>query len=262
MPSESSKQGHTKRINPTIWTESEFYSILFSFIVRLRLSDIRSGSSFRARFPSADVGKRNLSCTRPFPNASFIRLIRPCLSDWDDICGTKRRLKCPKIFFLEYFFFFLKSGTIQQQNAHHSIQSKRLPCLQSTGVSSWSLLFSVDLFSAVYGSNWYGCRPYYLLAFSGRVLSSSESLLSQDKCRWSSSISMIHKWRNKSGTPKSNRKLHFSWLQVNISIFPGRYWEKYGEFRARVGNQVLLEVALQFYLIKIENKYIKKCHAG
>ena len=57
MPSESSKQGHTKRINPTIWTKSEFYSILLSFIVRLRLSDIRSGSSFRARFPSADVGK-------------------------------------------------------------------------------------------------------------------------------------------------------------------------------------------------------------
>ena len=114
------------------------------------------------------------------------------------------------------------------KNAHHSIQSKRLPCSQSTGVSSWSLLSSVDLFSAAYGSNWYGCRPYCLLEFCGSVLSSSKSLLSQDKCRWSSSLAMfqlIHKWCNKPGNPKSNRKLHLSWLQVKISIFHGQYWE-------------------------------------
>ena len=48
-------------------------------------------------------------------------------------------------------------------------------------------------------------------AFSGSVLSSSKSLLSQGKCRWSSSLAMfqlIHKWRNKPGNPKLNRKLH------------------------------------------------------
>ena len=88
------------------------------------------------------------------------------------------------------------------KNAHHSIQSKWLPCSQSTGVSSWSLLSSVDLFSAAYGSNWYGCRPYCLLASSGSVLSSSKSLLSQDKCRHGNRsllamFPVIHKWRNK-----------------------------------------------------------------
>ena len=58
MSSEASKQGHMKRINTTISTKSEFYSIFLSFIVRILLSDIRSGSSFRARFQSADVGKK------------------------------------------------------------------------------------------------------------------------------------------------------------------------------------------------------------
>ena len=57
MSSASLKQGPTKRINQTIWTKSEFYSIFLSFIVRILHSDIRSGSSFRAPFPSADVGK-------------------------------------------------------------------------------------------------------------------------------------------------------------------------------------------------------------
>ena len=145
-----------------------------------------------------------MSCTDPFPNAAFIRYIWPCLSDWDDICGTKWRLKCPKIFFLEW-----KKGENNNKNAHHSIQSERLPCSQSTGLSSWSLLSSVYLFSAVYRSNWYGCGPYCLLAFSGSILSSSESLLSQDKCRWSSSPAMfqvLHKWstsrkiRNRTGS--------------------------------------------------------------
>ena len=61
LSSESSKQGHTKRINPTISRKSEFYSIFLSFIVRILHSNIRSGSSFwvnRARFPSADVVKK------------------------------------------------------------------------------------------------------------------------------------------------------------------------------------------------------------
>ena len=62
----------------------------------------------------------------------------------------------------------------RKQNARHSIQS------QSTLVSSWSLLSSVDLFSAAYGLNCYGCRPYCLLASFGSVLSSPKSLLSID----------------------------------------------------------------------------------
>ena len=45
--SESSKQDHIKRINQTVSTKSEFYSIFLSFIVRILLSNIRSGSSFR-----------------------------------------------------------------------------------------------------------------------------------------------------------------------------------------------------------------------
>ena len=158
MSSESPKHGHTKHINPTIWIlKSEFYSIFLSCFARMLLSDIRSGSSFRVTVHVSQVlisAKNNLSCTRPFPNAAFIRYIWPCLSDWDDICGTKWRLKCPKIFFLEW-----KKGENNNKNAHHSIQSERLPCSQSTGLSSWSLLSSVYLFSAVYRSNWYGCGP-------------------------------------------------------------------------------------------------------
>ena len=100
--------------------------------------------------------------------------------------------------------------------AHHSIQSKRLPCSQSTGVSSWSLLSSVDLFSAAYGSNWYGCRPYFLLASSGRVLSSSKSLLSQDKCRHGNRsliavFQMTHKWRNKPDRTGSCSSVDYRW---------------------------------------------------
>ena len=142
MSSESSKQGHMKRINPTIWTKSEFYSVFLSFIVRILFSDIRSGSSFRACFPSADVG-----------------------------------------------------------------------------VSSWSPLSSVDLFSAVYCSNWYGCKPYCLLPYFGsffyllqsrcfRKISAGDRLRSQ----------MIHKWRNKPGNPKSNRKLHLLITGENLNI--------------------------------------------
>ena len=130
-------------------------------------------------------------------------------SDWNEISGTTWRLKCTRIFF-------------------------------------------PDPFSAVYSSNRYGCRPYCLLAFSDNVLFSSKSLLSQDKFRWSPSLAMfqlMHKRRYKPENLKSNRKLHFSWVQVKISIFHGRYRKNKGDFRARVWNSVLLEVALQFYLI-------------
>ena len=44
--SESSKQGHTKLINTTVSPKGEFCSIFLSFIVRILLSDIKSGSSF------------------------------------------------------------------------------------------------------------------------------------------------------------------------------------------------------------------------
>ena len=200
MSSESSKQGHMKRINPTIWTKSEFYSMFLSFIVRILLSDIRSGSSFRARFPSADVGNFFLSCTRSFPDAAFIRYIWPCLSDWDGICGTKWRLKCPNRFFPEWKKKKKKSRKQQQK-------CSPLDTIQATAMFAvHRRLFLITaivnrLFSAVYGSSWYGCRPYCLLAFSGSVLSSSESLLSQNKCRrssWLAMFQLIHKWRNKS----------------------------------------------------------------
>ena len=72
-----------------ISTKSEFYSTFLFFIVCIILSNIRSGSRICGHFPSADVSKTNLSCAHPFPNAAFIRYIWPCLSDWDDICGTK-----------------------------------------------------------------------------------------------------------------------------------------------------------------------------
>ena len=174
-------------------------------------------------------------------------------------CGTKRRLKCP-------WMKRKKNGGKRKKKAHHSIQCKCLPCSQSTGVSFWSLLSSVDSFSAVYGSNWYVCRPYCLLAFSGSILSSSMSLLSQNKCRRSSLLTMfqlIHKWRNKSGNPKSNRILHFSWLEVNISIFYSRFWGNHGEFITRIWNSVLLEVALEFYLIiNIKNKVTRASLSG
>ena len=105
MSSESSKQGHTKRINQTISTKSEFCSIFLSFVVHILLSSIRSGSIFRVTVNASKCWCRqtNLSCTRPFPNAAFIRYILwPCLSNWDDICDTKLRLKCPRIFFTDW----------------------------------------------------------------------------------------------------------------------------------------------------------------
>ena len=74
-------------------------------------------------------------------------------------------------------------------------------------------LITVIISRFVFCCAWFklvGCRPYCLLAFSGSVLSASKSLLSQDQCRWSSSLAMfqlIHKWHNKLGNPKSNLKL-------------------------------------------------------
>ena len=73
-------------------------------------SDIKSGSSFRVTVYASQVlmSAKNLACRySPFffckcclhSLDSFI----PCLNDWDDICGTKCRLKCPRIF----LFYFL-----------------------------------------------------------------------------------------------------------------------------------------------------------
>ena len=64
--SESSKQGHTMRINPTISTV--LYCTYTPFI-------IRSGSSFRVTVHTSQVPMlaKNISRTGPFPNADFIR---------------------------------------------------------------------------------------------------------------------------------------------------------------------------------------------
>ena len=174
--------------------------------------------------PKCWCRQTSLSCTHPFPNAAFIRYLYMTLFEWLGwYLWHKMMFKMS-----QDIFPWVKKEEGEDKNAHHLIQSKRLLCSQSTGDSSWSLLSSVDLFSAVFGSKWYGCWPYCLIAFSGSVLSSSESLLSQDKSWWSSLLAMfqlIHKWCNKPGNPKSNRKLYFSWLQVKISIFHGWYWE-------------------------------------
>ena len=60
--SESSKQGQMKLINTTISTKVEFYSIFLSFIVRILLSDIKSGSSFRVTVHASQVLKSAKTC--------------------------------------------------------------------------------------------------------------------------------------------------------------------------------------------------------
>ena len=128
---------------------------------------------------------QNLSCTRPFPNAAFIHYIWPCLSDWDDICGTKWRLKCPRIFFPEWKKRGRGGGVEYNKNAHHSM---------------FALYWRLFLITTIVSRSVF-CWPYCLLASSGGVLSSSKSLLSQDKCRWSSSLAVSSDTR----TPEINR---------------------------------------------------------
>ena len=158
------------------------------------------------------------------------------LFEWLDYLCHKIALKMPQgIFFpAGFFFFFLLllfffwNGIKQQQKC------SPLDTIQATAMFAvHRRLFLITAivsrsFSGAYGSNWYGCRPYFLLAFSDNVLFSSKSLLSQDKFRWSSSLAMfqlMHTRRNKPENLKSNQKLHFSSVQVKFSIFHGRYWE-------------------------------------
>ena len=107
-----------------------------------------------------------------FPNDAVVRNIWLCLSDWDDICGTKWRLKCPvNIFPWEKKKKEKRKKKVENnKNAHHSMQPKRLPCSQSTGIFSWSLLSSADLFSAIYVE--VEAMPGRQHNFGSRVLSS------------------------------------------------------------------------------------------
>ena len=159
--SESSKQGQMKLINTTISTKVEFYSIFLSFIVRILLSDIKSGSSFRVTVHASQVLKSAKTCIvySPISKCWLHSLDMTLFERLGWYCGTKWRLKCPWVREKEKEKEEEKRYKTTCKNAHYSIQCKWLPCSQYTAVSSWSLLSSVDLFSAVYGSNRYGCRP-------------------------------------------------------------------------------------------------------
>ena len=97
ISSESSKRGHTKRINTTVSTKSEFCSIFLSFIVRMILSDIRSGSSFRVTLHASQVQMSAKKSIVYSPiSKCWLHSLDMTLFEWLGwYCGTKWRLKCP-----------------------------------------------------------------------------------------------------------------------------------------------------------------------
>ena len=75
ISSESFKQGHTMRVNTTISTKSEFYSIFCPLlcVYSLQTLDLDLLSELPCTLLKCRRRQQRLWCTRPFPNADSIR---------------------------------------------------------------------------------------------------------------------------------------------------------------------------------------------